>query len=149
MRFAAFIVLTLAALGCKGLESPAGYVPVEGRGGRTLLAVSSEDCRFSVRSIANPGEGDLDFWAEAVKNQLVRKRGYTHLATRPLETDAGRKGVELEFTTTGRGITYLYLVTLFREKGLFHDNLEVVEAAGERSVLAEDRAAIRAAVKKL
>jgi hypothetical protein len=99
--------------------------------------------------VVNPGKGDLEYWAEAVRNQLVRKRGYTHLATRPLETDAGRKGVELEFTTTGRGVTYLYLVVLFREKGLFHDNLKVVEAAGEQSVLEGDRAAIRAAVGKL
>jgi len=141
----------LLPIGCS-FDAPLGYVPLDhAPWPYDFQAVSPEDSRFTIRSIANEGEGTLAFWVKAVQNQLERNRGYLLRTTADITTASGLRGKELVFDTSSKRVKYLYVVWIVPHQTLFstYEKLYVAEAGGEASELEPELDALRAAVRKL
>lgn len=112
MRWAAerlllLAVCALAPLACKTVELPLSpqFLVVD-RTPESLDALSSDDARVRVRDFTAPG-GDLAFWKDALRRNLVEGRGYALLEEGPV-TARGVPGhaMTLEVTVAGRVVRY-------------------------------------------
>ena len=144
------MIALLVSAGCRLVDPPHGYVELDSPPPPyTFQAVSPEDSRFAVRVVDNEGDGSLDFWVQAVRNQLERNRGYVFLSSGDLTTTRGLSGKELLFETSSKGAKFLYLVGIFPYSSIFGDWIYIVEAGGEEATVKNDLEALRAAVKSL
>ena len=117
---------------------PKGYVRVDPSYGYAYRAVSAEGSALTMRTEANPENGDLAFWEKVVTARLTDVRGYT-LKDRREVTAGNVKGLELSFEYTREGTVYLYTLTVFVSGREVH----VFEAAGEREKLTAALPALR------
>ncbi|MCU0727585.1 MAG: hypothetical protein MUE73_17645 [Planctomycetes bacterium] len=142
---AAIPALLLAA--CFGRRArpdvPAGYVTVRTTGDTPLSAVSSDGNRLIVRSHENPPEGMLEFWREAVQNELVAGRGYELPESSTITGPADRPAWEFLFRVDRAEGPYLYLVTV-RVEGR---TVVTAEAGGAEASLREDLPELRRALR--
>jgi len=119
MKCVAIVPLVLAAsmvAGCAAaMELPGSFVEVgeADRGMYDLRAVSADGAVLAVRRQDNPQKGTLEFWTEAVKNELTTGPGYKLLKTEPVTSTSGVPGRMLTFAAEKRGVDYTYLVGLY------------------------------------
>lgn len=150
-----WIVVLLAASGCRIVDAPKGYVELDDPPRPyDFKAVSPDDCRFTVRVVDNEGDGTLDFWEKAIRNQLMRNKGYEFLSGRDPRTGGGLDGKELLFGTSSKGVDYRYLVGIFPYTSwlptwLYKKKIYLVEAGGEKDTLEADLEALRRAMLTL
>jgi hypothetical protein len=124
-------------------DVPAGYVTVRATGDAVLSAVSPDGNRLIVRSHENPPEGTLEFWREAVRNELVAGRGYELLESSAIAGPADHPGWEFLFRVDRPEGPYLYLVTV-RVEGR---TVVTAEAGGAEASLREDLPELRRALR--
>lgn len=87
-----------------------------------LKATSADDAILWVRRFDNQADdGTLEFWTEALKNNLVDARGYTLVGREKIRTDKGLEGEALVLEATVAGQTQRELCALFLTHGLFGD----------------------------
>ncbi len=110
MRWAAelsLLLCVLGALGCKTVEL--GLSPrflVVDRTPESLDAMSSDDARVRVRDFTAPG-GDLEFWVDALRRNLVDGRGYVLLEEgKVVASGVGGHAMTLEVSVGGRAVRY-------------------------------------------
>lgn len=131
-----------AVLGCEAMPTPKGYVRVDPPWNYTYRAVSADGAVVSVRTVENPRQGTLDFWAKAVSGELLDARGYKLAARQDVKGARGLPGIEMLMKTQVEGIDYAYLLTLFVKS----DRVIVFEATGPAATLDADLPAIRNAI---
>ncbi len=122
---------------------PEGYVSVPPRGDEVLSTVAPNGNRMVVKQHANPPAGTLEFWREAVQNELVDGRGYEVVESLGVAGAGGAPAWEMLFKVTRREGTYLYLVTL----RLAGDSVIVAEAGGQEASIRPDLDGLRKAMR--
>jgi len=65
-----------------------------------------------VRRQPNSDGGTLNFWSQAMTNELV-SQGYKHARTEDIRSSAGAPGKAIEFTTDQRGTNFTYLLAVY------------------------------------
>ncbi|MCU0724651.1 MAG: hypothetical protein MUE73_02510 [Planctomycetes bacterium] len=136
-------ILLFAGCLAPRIDVPAGYVTVPAGDGELLSAVSPDGNRLRVRHHENPPEGTLEFWREAMQNELVAGRGHELLESSAIAGPDDRPGWEFLFRVDRPEGAYLYLVTV-RVDGR---TVETVEAGGTEAALREDLPELRRAVR--
>jgi len=126
---------SLVLPGAVSANIPDGFLVVE-KDREQIKVVSPDESKLWVRDLPAARRADLSFWSEALKNHLIRRRGYTLVEERPVENEDGQRGRELLFQVVTRGVTHRYLVTLHVRDGLpwsSKDTIRVSEfvASGE------------------
>ena len=78
-----------------------------------LKAITPDASKLWVREFEAPSQGNLDFWAKALKDDLVNHRGYQLIAQRRVKDTKDNEGVELAFDVVVQGTAHRYLVTVY------------------------------------
>jgi len=140
------IAAALALAACTGTprsDVPDGWVTVPPRGNEVLSAVAPSGNRMVVKRHANPPEGTLAFWRDAVRNELVDGRGYEVLESEGVAGAGGGSAWEMLFRVGRPEGDYLYLVTIRVERG----SVVVAEAGGPEEALRPDLDGLRKAMR--
>ncbi|GAB4141285.1 MAG: hypothetical protein Fur0037_08050 [Planctomycetota bacterium] len=98
------------------MDLPQDFLRLE-QSGSHYKAVTPDDGRLWVRSFAQDVEGTPDFWATALKNDLVQNRGYELVAEKPVKDGAGHQGRLFEFRAFAGGEKRGYLAAVFAIAG--------------------------------
>ena len=141
----AALLCVLAAVGCRpAIDMPDGFVTVEDsdRDPYDLRAVSADGVALGVRRHDNPENGTLDFWAEAVRNELTSGRHYKLAKTEPIESKAGLSGRLLTFTVEKSGTPFTYVVAVY----VSSRQVTLAEAGGKTEAVKPRLAAIKEAM---
>src|SRR5690606_5695560 len=80
-------------------------------------------------------QGDIEFWAKAVENQLRLDSGYALLETKNVATKKGLSGKQLRFGIDREGVAHRYLVTMFVVKKGKKQRVYVIEAGGREELV--------------
>lgn len=97
------------------------------------LVIGVRELQFKKR------QGELEFWAKAIENELRLDRGYVLLGAKPYRTDSGLQGTQLRFGIDRDGESQEYLVTMFSiEKGKKR-RLFIVEVGGREELVKAHR----------
>jgi hypothetical protein len=148
--------LLLPCGACKiAMRLPAEFLQLEHAVG--YQAVTADDARVWVRQFADPDEGSVDFWTGALKEDLLRNRGYQLVDQGTVRDAAGREGRWLQCTATVDGERFGYLSAVFvlpggwfSSHGLFTDNkVRVCEFTAREELFARHLEAVRAAIATL
>ena len=115
------------------MELPANFVELDRseRGTYDVRGISADGVVVALRHYPNPKGGSLEFWAQAVKNELTRGRGYTLEGTEPVESASGVAGQMMTFAARRRGAPAQYLVGVF----VTSQRVLVAEAGGKEEAL--------------
>lgn len=135
------IALAISVTGC-AYNLPKGYVKVDSPYDVTFRAISAEGSAFSLRTEANPENGDLAFWDKVIQNRMTQILGYKIANHQDIKHKSGLAGIEMTFEYNRDGINYLYMITLFVK----NRNVHVFESAGEKDKITDELPEIRKAV---
>jgi hypothetical protein len=135
----------LALSGCLSIDAPGDFLLV-GRSTDELKLIAADESKLWVREFADEDEGDLEFWAKALRTDLADNRGYTLIEERDVRGAGGLAGKEWLFEVSTRGEAHRYLVTLFVIEGLFENTIRVSEFVAARSRFDEYLDNVRRAV---
>ncbi|MEQ8766231.1 MAG: hypothetical protein RL885_20120 [Planctomycetota bacterium] len=133
------LLLTVAAISCRSIETPPGYLPLETFGELTYVAVAPNGNRIEIREHDNREEGTAEYWAQAIQRELVEGRGYSLESNQSRLLHTGTTFHELLFSTEHQLREYLYLVAIYASSG----EVQILEAGGERESLEPDLPVIR------
>ncbi len=112
-RMAVFLAALFLLGACSiSMALPGEFLQLESDGSE-LKATTPDDARLWVRQFEDRDRGDLQFWAESLKLDLVRNRGYELVEETELRDGEGREGVQMQFALTTQGEPHGYLVALF------------------------------------
>jgi hypothetical protein len=142
------VCVFLCACSYFSVETPRGFaeIPQEQIRQNSVIykAVSPEGLRFRVRKEENYPLMSLDFWTQALKNQL-QKEGYTLIGEeRDFQTEQ-RSGVYFEWGLPYGNETYMYLTSII----VCNDEILVIEAAGEASLFNKYKDALVSSLKSI
>lgn len=144
-RSLAFATLWLGAGCASPMTLPRDFVQLRdpGDGWR---AVTSDDGRLRVRDVYESTTGNIDFWAEALRLDLVQQRGYEQLDAGEVTNADGATGRWFEFAARVQGERIGFFVAVWpRSGGLWRtDGLRVVEFAARDEVFRARLPAVRA-----
>lgn len=143
-------LLCLVALpSCKiTVDLPQQFLVTE-RSKAEFKATTAADAIFWIEKYELPERGEnLEFWADALKNDFVENRGYTLIDSDDVKTSAGLAGVQMTFEATIQGQAYSYLVAIFVEPArLFSNPIAcVARFTAEKSEFARHADAVKAAI---
>lgn len=143
------LACVLAVGGCEmTMDLPDNFVEVEESrlGPYEVRGVSADGMVLAARRHENAKNGNLAFWTEAVKRELLAQN-YTLADTEDVESSAGLAGVLMTFTANRGGRPFTYMTAVFVKSGLLDDGeVFVSEAGGETSVLTPRKDDMRAAL---
>ncbi len=143
-----FALTTLAAAlgGCHGMDVPADFVAMDrpGLDGYEARAVSADGAVLGLRTETNAKNGTLDFWANAIRGELVAARGYTLTKEEPINGAAGA-GKCMTFTASRSGAEFTYVIAVF----LRYDTILIAEAGGKTDVVAPKMDKIAAVMRSV
>jgi hypothetical protein len=139
---AALLGLT-SATGClmQTLSLPPNFIKVDkpSQGAYAVRGVSADGVVVALRTESNPEGGTLDFWTEAVTDQMTRDRGYSAAGSEAVKSDAGLPGRLLKFSTHRQGTAFTYLLAVYVQGG----NILIAEAGGKADTVEEKLADLR------
>lgn len=144
----AWLVLTAAC--AAPLTLPKEFVELKDPG-EGYRAVTSDDARLRVREFREATEGDVAFWGETLRLDLVQQRGYEPVDAGEL-TNAVGVGRWYEFAANVDGERVGYFVAVWARPAswlLGSPKLVVVEFAARDAVFRQRLAAVRAALATL
>jgi len=127
------LLATFAA--CKApMELPQDFVEL-GAGGDGYRGVTADDARLRVRNLDDSTEGNVDFWADTLRNDCVQQRGYELVDRGELLDRDGESGRWLQFTANVGGEKVgLFLAVWVRSRLLGKPYLQVAEFAARDAV---------------
>ncbi len=146
MKVLAIVAIVLGFAACTLTPDPgvpAGYVSVPTQGDEVLSVVAATGNRMVVKQHVNPPEGTLEFWRDAVRNELVDGRGYEVMESKGVARAAGVPAWEMLFRVVRQEGAYLYLVTI-RVDG---HSVIVAEAGGQEDSIRPDLDVLRQAMR--
>ena len=137
------IVGMLAGCGAT-MTAPEDFVevPREQRGAYDFRAISADGAVVAVRRIDNAKKGTLDFWTQAVSNELKVGKGYKLTESKDVRSSSGAPGRLLTLTSRQGGVDYIYMLALYVRP----DAVIVAEAAGTTDAIEPKRSAITEAL---
>ena len=81
---------------------------------RELKAVTADDARLWVREFPDRDGGQLEFWSDSLRNDLIEQRGYEPLGEPEEITDGtGRRGIVQTYAVRHLGADQRYLIAVF------------------------------------
>ena len=135
----------LAACSALSMALPPEFLQLEtGRG--ELKATTPDDGLLWVREFVDRDQGDLGFWTESMRRDLVENRGYVLVDERPVQDGEGRPGTQLRFRLTTEGQPHGYLVTIFVLDGSSTNTIRVAEFVAPAAVFDARADAVRTAM---
>ncbi len=143
--FTIAIVASAVLSGCElKIKAPPGFVEVQGQtyDSYDLRSVSADGVVIGLRTEDNPKDGTLDFWATAVRNELVGHRGYKLVKDEPVESVSGAPGRLLTFSANRSGARFTYMAAVY----VIGQKVAVIEAGGKANTVAPKTADIRKAM---
>ena len=146
MRALAIVIAVFGLASCAvtpDASIPEGYVSVPTGGDEILSAVAPTGNRMVVKRHTNPPEGTLEFWRDAVRNELVDGRGYEVVESQGAAGAGGTPAWEMLFRVTRQEGAYLYLVTVRVAGG----SVIVAEAGGQEASIRPDLDGLRQAMR--
>lgn len=135
------VILAGCATARPVLDQPRGFAEYRDRS--AYRAVSPEGVVLRARLADNEPAQTLEFWAEALKTQLV-KSGYSPVGEEAVETRSG-PGIILEWAAPVGQEDWIYLTGI----ALSGSHVVVVEAAGAYQHFQKHRAAILDSLRTL
>ncbi len=111
-RLSIALVLSIVGVttGCGlTIDAPRDFLRLNSKEG--LKLTTADDARVWVREQSTSVPADLDFWTEALLNDLVERRGYLVVSDDEV-TDCG-PGRELVCDASVEGIDYRYSITVY------------------------------------
>jgi hypothetical protein len=138
------ICLALLTASCSRIriEQPEGFAEI--KGGDRYRAISPEGMLLGVRTVKNYPKKDLDFWAEALRNQL-EKEGYKLISGDETFQVGERKGVLYEWGVPLGNESYIYLTAIV----VMENRIAIAEAGGEHTVYRRYKNAILKSLETL
>jgi hypothetical protein len=114
-------------------------------------ATSADDAIFWVRRFDSQGEdSNLDFWQEALTNNLVKGRGYTLVQSDTVQTRGGVEGRTLVLEATVGGETKRELFAIFLKERLWGDpSIYVAEYVAPKALFDQYLEQVREAIQSL
>lgn len=115
----ACVALTALLAGCgPKLDLPEAFVSVDESdlGPYEVRGVSADGVVIALRESKSPANGTLEFWAEAVKNELVTNRNYTAQASETITTHSNLEGRLLTFKAVRSGHPFTYMTAVYVEQ---------------------------------
>ena len=117
LRAVAVLGLTLMASCAIQADLPKKFLELQSDSYQ-LKATSADDAIFWVRRFdGQTKDSTLEFWSEALKNNLVGARGYTLVESKTVKTKAGREGHAMVLEATVGGETQRELCVVFLQPG--------------------------------
>ena len=100
----------------RGRLLPDGFIPLQYTGSN-LIGTTPQDDRLRVQAIQPRQSGDLEFWGQALAQELAHQRGYQVDSPQPVEIDSkGLQGIKLRCKTSWGGESWTYDVWLIQKK---------------------------------
>ncbi|MHC4512692.1 MAG: hypothetical protein ACYTGW_12820 [Planctomycetota bacterium] len=114
-------------------------------------ATSADDAMFWVRRFdGQEKDSNLDFWQEALTNNLVKGRGYTLVDSSEITTRSGLAGRAMVLEATVGGETQRELFAIFQKERLWGGpSLYVAEYVAPKTLFDEYLDRVRAAIESL
>jgi hypothetical protein len=140
-----FVTISLLLLGsCTNLavRKPEGFAVVKTRD--QYKAVSPEGMLYRVRIMDNYPVQDLEFWSQALKNQLL-KEGYTITVDGERFETMAAPGILFEWAVPYGHESYLYLTAII----VTEKEIAIAEAAAEHTVYRRYRQALRESLQSI
>ncbi len=144
----------LVVAGCAPrVATPSGFVSLSDPGSYNYRATSADGVVLAAREVEDESEGDVEFWARAVENEMRYRGGYALIERRPVGTKGGLKGTQLRFGHDEGSEPHLYYVTVLvgeETSWLFFSSpkLYVLEAGGTKKLVEKHAAQIDWAIKE-
>ncbi len=146
---ALLLSLTMSACGpATAVQVPSNFVSLDEDdlyNQMTNKSVSADGAIIVVRERDNEPEGNLDFWSDALSDEIENGRGYTLLGKEEVRSQAGYQGVVMQFASTYNGTAYRYNVALF----VIDDLIVTVETTAPKAKFETHKEAFENAVRSL
>ena len=110
-----------------------------------MRAISAYGVVLACRTQANPSRGSLEFWADAAKNEITDRQGYSLIDDSAVESDTALPGRLMTFARTKKGAKLAYMLCVF-VKG---DRVILAEAGGRADAVKPLNAELRAALQSV
>ena len=110
----AMVLLAATSSACTRFEAktPKGFVVLKS-GRNERIFVSPDNTLVAVRVWKNRPKGDVAFWAETLKRDFTKVRGYGFEREENVRAASGHRGRLLHFTGGYRGARYDYFLAVF------------------------------------
>ena len=152
MRWTAISIVLMVYLGagiiggCVPLEMEMPdrfmHVDKDDLGPYEVRAISADGVVLACRTQANPSRGSLRFWADAAKNEMTDRQGYSLIDDKAVESDTALPGRLMTFAKTKKGAKLAYMLGVF-VKG---DRVIIAEAGGRAGAVKPLNADLKAAL---
>ena len=139
----ALAVATGTLTSCLSIQAPSFLVLQKSTD--SLKAMTPDDARVWVREFGDSSRGDLSFWSQALRNDLVSNRGYTLIEERKVKDADGHDGAEMLFEVTAGGRAQRYIVALYVFEGLFSNTIRVAEYVAPKELQEKYEAEVKKA----
>src|SRR5512145_1374182 len=144
----------IALVGCAPrVATPSGFVVLPDPGSYDYRATTADGVVLAAREVDDDSEGDVEFWARAIENEMRYRGGYALIERRPVGTKGGLKGTQLRFGHDEGSEPHLYYVTVLageETSWLFFSSprLYVLEAGGTKKLMEKHASQIDWAIKE-
>lgn len=138
----ALAALLLAACTNFTAITPKGFVELDEQDLYDYRATTADGLVIGVRELDNEPQGELDFWARAIENQLRNNGGYALLETREIKSKDGVTGKQFRFGHDEGKTPHLYYVAVF----VTPDTIQLVEIGGTKELVTKHAAEVDYAV---
>jgi hypothetical protein len=142
------LTLLLGACGSVRMDLPPEFLQLETPRAE-LKATTPDDARLWVRQFGDRDQGDLAFWAETLKLDLVRNRGYVLSGEEEVQDRNGTRGVQMQFGVTTEGEPHGYLVAVFIHEGGSENTIVVAEFVAPTAVFEKYLDAVQTAMSTI
>lgn len=125
-------MLVLSGCGGHAFETawPTDFVRLEDDEEYDFRAVSAHGVAIGIREVDNDPEGNLQFWADAIRNRLRTLGGYALLEEKQVRAASGEQGVQMRFGRDEGSRPYLYWITVF----VTEDYVFIIETGGKKDI---------------
>jgi len=138
------LVLIAALTGCVSIPLPGDFLTLVNEPG-DFRAVTPDEAKVWVRHFTAHKGGDLAFWREALKRDLVENRGYLLVEEGEAKDRAGHAAQKMLFETQAGGRPHRYLLVVSAWPGWFGTEIRVVELVADKTVFDQYRKEVEAA----
>ncbi len=129
---AAALFSTMTLTGCISavkLDLPSSFVEVDEDeySMYDMRGVSADGVVVAARRQENPKQGTLEFWSEAIKNELQSSKGYTLTSSDKVTSAKNLPGKLMSFVHEQSGVKFMYLLAVFVKD----NDILIAEAGGK------------------
>lgn len=140
------VALVVGMSGCTPLlTTPDGFVQLEERTRYDYRATTADGLVIAARKIDHDPKGSIEFWVQAIENEMRNRGGYALLGKTQVKTARGLSGTQLRFGHDQGREPHLYYVVIFVTDG----DVYLLEAGGTKVLVEKHAIQIDAAFQSL